>query len=198
MGSDSNGGLQLEVFQNAPIPLDAKLACGNGETLALVGPSGSGKTTLLRCIAGLYAPQSGRIRCGKDIWKDTDEGIHVAPQIRRIGMVFQDFALFPHKTVLKNISLAIEKSCVGSPEQFAKELLKRVNLQGLEARYPAFLSGGQRQRVALARALARQPRVLLLDEPFSAVDQVTRKKLRLEMKRVTAQLNIPIILVNIS
>lgn len=192
---DSNTGLRLTVSQAGPIPLDAKLTCGNGETLVLVGPSGSGKTTLLRSIAGLYTPQFGRIRCGNDVWLDTDTGINRPPQTRRVGMVFQDFALFPHRRVLNNVLLAMENPAINASERQAKEILARVNLQGLENRYPAELSGGQRQRVALARALARKPSVLLLDEPFSSVDQVTRRKLRFEMKRITQHLNIPIILV---
>lgn len=185
-------GLRVDVQQLVPIPLNAQFHCAIGEVLAIVGPSGSGKSTLLRCIAGLYTPQVGRICFSGQDWLNTQEAINQTTQQRRIGFVFQDFALFEHKTVLENIVLAMPKK---SSDNKALALLERVNLSGLELRYPAQLSGGQKQRVALARALAREPAVLLLDEPFSSVDEVTKRKLRIEMLSLVKQLNLPIIIV---
>ncbi len=193
----SEPGFKLRLRQQRPIPLDAELVCQPGDLLALVGPSGSGKTTILRSIAGLYRPQVGKICCAGSTWLDTDANIDLKPQQRRIGFVFQDFALFPHLSVLENIKLAINPILTSSKKlnENALDLLRRVNLKGLESRLPHTLSGGQRQRVALARALAREPTILLLDEPFSSVDQVTRRKLRLETLQLTRKLEIPIILV---
>jgi len=185
-------GLHVDVQQLTPIPLNAQFHCAIGEVLAIVGPSGSGKSTLLRCIAGLYTPQVGRICFAGQDWLNTQKAINQTTQQRSIGFVFQDFALFEHKTVLENIALAMPKK---SPVNQVLALLERVNLSGLELRYPAQLSGGQKQRVALARALAREPAVLLLDEPFSSVDEVTKRKLRIEMLSLVKQLNLPIIIV---
>jgi molybdate transport system ATP-binding protein len=187
--------LQVNLAQSAPIPLDVSLDCRPGELLALVGPSGAGKTTVLRSIAGLYRPASGRIACGGDIWFDAAAGIMVPPQERRVGLVFQDYALFPHLSARDNVSLAMRH--VPEPERSANAaaLLARVHLEGLEARRPDQLSGGQRQRVALARALARDPKVLLLDEPFSAVDRMTRERLKEELASLRRSLEIPIVLV---
>ncbi len=189
-------GLHVCLRQSQPIPLDAELYCEPGQLVALVGPSGSGKTTLLRSIAGLYRPQYGKVRCGANQWLDTKDNLYVPTQQRRVGFVFQDFALFPHMTVLDNVRIGVDAS-IGfpNPRQKALDVLQRVNLTGLEDRYPKTLSGGQQQRVALARALIREPAVLLLDEPFSAVDQVTRRKLRLQTLQLTRRLNIPIVLV---
>src|SRR5690606_15172194 len=147
---------------------------------ALIGPSGSGKTTVLRSIAGLYRPAGGRIVTGGDTWLDTDAGVDLAPQARRVGLVFQDYALFPHLTALDNVRLAMLDESEEERTRRATELLARVHLVGLEHRRPDQLSGGERQRVALARALARDPKVLLLDEPFSAVDRMTREPLKEE------------------
>lgn len=183
--------LHVDITQTQPMPIDAKLRCRPGEVLAIVGPSGSGKTTLLRMIAGLHRPQSGSIRCAEQHWFDAERKINRSTQHRRVGFVFQDFALFEHLTVLQNLLLAMPTQSAGT----GRELLAQVHLDGLGDRYPATLSGGQKQRVAIARALARNPQVLLLDEPFSAVDQVTRRKLRLEMLQLTRQLKLPIILV---
>ena len=187
--------LSVALSQAGPIALDVDIACGPGELLALVGPSGAGKTTVLHAIAGLQRPAAGRIVAGPDIWFDGAFGIMVPPQARAVGLVFQDYALFPHLSALDNVRLAMRH--VAEPERTAEavSLLARVHLDGLEARKPDQLSGGQRQRVALARALARDPKVLLLDEPFSAVDRMTREPLKEELASLRRSLAIPIILV---
>jgi len=185
--------LKVKLQQTQPIALDVELECNNGEILALVGPSGAGKSTVLRCIAGLHSAGQGTIKCDDDIWFDSATKIELKPQQRRIGMVFQNYALFPHLTVEQNIQLVLGKQQTTSEK--AARLLALVHLTGLENRYPEQLSGGQQQRVAIARALARKPDVLLLDEPFSAVDKVTRRKLYLELNSLRQQLKMPIILV---
>lgn len=188
-------GLSLHVKQNSPIPLDAQLQCDAGELLALVGPSGAGKSTLLRIIAGLMRPQSGVVQCGSDTWLNTEKNISLGAQHRRVGFVFQQYALFPHLTASQNV----EQSCRHLPAKRRHERacywLAKVNLQGLENRRPNALSGGQQQRVGLARALAREPAVLLLDEPFSAVDRATRERLYRELSILRAELSIPTVLV---
>ncbi|NND91937.1 MAG: ABC transporter ATP-binding protein [Granulosicoccus sp.] len=187
--------LSVCLSQQSPIVLNVDLVCRPGEMLALIGPSGSGKSTVLRTIAGLQSVSQGQVKCGNQVWLDSDAGINLTPQRRRVGMVFQHYALFPHKSVLENVKLAIQ----GLPEEErcrkASEWLARTNMTGLELRKPGSLSGGQRQRVALARALAREPSALLLDEPFSAVDQQTRRKLYRELAQLRADLPIPILLV---
>ena len=191
----SPGRLTVSLHQAGPIPLAADFHCEAGELLALVGPSGSGKTTLLRAIAGLYRPAGGRIDCGGEAWFDAARRLSLPPQGRRVGLVFQDYALFPHLTALGNVMVALDHLPPRERRRRAGAWLSRVHLTGLEARYPGQLSGGQRQRVALARALARNPRVLLLDEPFSAVDQVTRRRLQRELAMLREQIRIPIVLV---
>jgi len=187
--------LSVAFAQAAPIPLAVDLSCRAGELLALVGPSGAGKTTVLRAIAGLYRPAAGRIACDGDTWFDAAAGIMVAPQERAVGLVFQDYALFPHLSALDNVRLAMQHVAEPARTAAALSLLQRVHLKGLEARKPAKLSGGQRQRVALARALARDPKVLLLDEPFSAVDRMTREPLKEEIASLHRSLAIPVMLV---
>ncbi|MDO7711515.1 MAG: ABC transporter ATP-binding protein [Pseudomonadota bacterium] len=186
--------LKVTLKQSTPIKLDVDFSCESGETLALVGPSGAGKSTVLRCIAGLSLSGHGQVLCKNETWFDSDTSVNKTPQQRRVGMVFQNYALFPHLTVADNIKLALDKRIPDSQYTIDK-LLDQVNLSGLEQRYPAQLSGGQQQRVALARALARQPQVLLLDEPFSAVDKVTRRKLYLELNTLRRHLDMPVILV---
>jgi ABC-type sulfate/molybdate transport systems ATPase subunit len=160
--------------------LDARFECGEGELLALVGPSGSGKTTILRAIAGLIRPAAGRVRANGAVW--VDDHTFVPPQGRRVGLVFQHYALFPHLTATGNVQAALPPTLPREMRSsIAGELLEFVRLGGLEDRLPRQLSGGQQQRVALARALARDPQVLLLDEPFSAVDAQTRMVLQREL-----------------
>jgi molybdate transport system ATP-binding protein len=188
-------GLEVRLRQDAPIAVDAAFHCAPGEVLALVGPSGSGKTTVLRAVAGLARMAEGRIVFNGAPWFESDSGVNVSVQDRRVGFVFQDYALFPHMSARANIEAALGHIPAGERAAAAAELLARVNLSGLEDRPPHRLSGGQRQRVAVARALARDPNVLLLDEPFSAVDQVTRRRLQEELVRLRRSLSAPTILV---
>ena len=188
-------GLRLQLRQSGPIALDAHLDCAPGEVLALVGPSGSGKSTLLRSIAGLYQPQSGKIECAGECWFDSTRGIALPTSRRRIGMLFQQFALFPHLSAEDNVAEALLDHPATERRARARDWLDRVHLQGLHHRLPHQLSGGQQQRVALARALAREPQVLLLDEPFSAVDRSTREALHAELTELRVAFRMPVILV---
>jgi len=191
----NSGALHVDVHQRGPIPLAATFSCPPGELLALVGPSGSGKTTLLRTIAGLYRPANGSVQCANQRWFDTATATCLTPQQRSVGLVFQDYALFPNLSVHGNVQAALGHLPRTRHTARVNELLSLVNLTGLERRLPQTLSGGQQQRVAIARALARDPAVLLLDEPFSAVDQVTRRKLREELAQLRGSLRIPVVLV---
>ena len=171
-------------FGRFPALKGVSLHAEPGEFLALLGPSGSGKTTLLRTIAGLEAPDAGEVRL------DGEDFLALTPRERRVGMVFQHYALFRHMTVAGNIAFGLKSRPAaqrprGSEIRARVEtLLSLVQLEGLGKRYPAQLSGGQQQRVALARALAIEPRVLLLDEPFGALDAKVRKELRHWLRRV--------------
>lgn len=173
-------------FARYPALNDVSLDVRPGELLALLGPSGSGKTTLLRLIAGLDFPEAGAIRF------DGDDVTFAAAAQRGVGFVFQQYALFRHMTVAQNISFGLDvrkrllRPTPAVRKARVEELLKLVELDGLGGRRPAQLSGGQRQRVALARALAVEPRVLLLDEPFGALDATVRKSLRRELRRIHA------------
>lgn len=193
--SDSGNGLAVRLVQDGPIPLDVSLSCAAGEMLALVGPSGSGKSTILRAIAGHYQAKVGTVSVDNLIWLDVARGIAVPPHERSVGLVYQSYALFPHMTALGNIETALRHLSRRDRESCARELLELVHLTGLEHRRPAELSGGQQQRVAVARALAREPKVLLLDEPFSAVDKSTRQKLYRELAEMRRRLSMPIVLV---
>lgn len=188
-------GLHVHLCATAPIPLDLTLTCAAGELLALVGPSGSGKTTILRCVAGLHHPIRGQIICDGATWLDTSQGIDLPPQQRRVGLVFQGYALFPHMTALGNVAAALRHLPSGERAARAAALLTQTGLEGLEGHRPAALSGGQQQRVALARALAREPAALLLDEPFSAVDRPTRRELYRVIAGLRERLAIPVVLV---
>ena len=166
--------------------LEVKLSVGR-ETVALVGPSGAGKTTVLRSVAGLVRPQRGRIRIGEEVLFDAERGVDLPPERRRVGLVFQEYALFPHMTVEQNVAYA------GRGRQ--RELLERLRISHLAKARPAQLSGGERQRVALARALARDPAVLLLDEPLSALDAHTKADVRAELEELLHELALPTIFV---
>jgi molybdate transport system ATP-binding protein len=156
-------------------------------TLALVGPSGSGKTTVLRAIAGLIRPQAGRVVVGDEVLFDSDRRVELPPERRRVGFVFQDYALFPHLTVRQNVEYARRTR--------ADAFLRRFGIAHLADERPLALSGGERQRVAVARALARDPQVLLLDEPLSALDAHTKTSVRAELHDLIAGLGIPVLLV---
>jgi molybdate transport system ATP-binding protein len=157
------------------------------ETVALVGPSGAGKTTVLRSIAGLIRPDQGRIALGASVWLDTERRIDRPPELRSVGYVFQDYALFPHLSVRRNVAF-------GGVER-VDELLERFGIEQLANARPADISGGERQRVALARALARDPAVLLLDEPLSALDAHTRNAVRAELAELLREVQLPTLLV---
>lgn len=166
--------------------LELALAVGR-ETFALVGPSGAGKTSVLRTIAGLARPERGRIALADRVLFDAEAGIDRPPEERRIGYVFQEYALFPHLSVERNIAYAGGRGTA--------ELLERFHLTHLAKARPDDLSGGERQRVGLARALARDPAVLLLDEPMSALDSHTRATVRAELRRNLDDLDLPVLLV---
>ena len=187
------GTLHVALRNSAPIRLDAAFDCAPGELVALVGPSGSGKTSLLRAVAGLLRGKTlgGRVSVGEETWFDSARGLDLSAQQRHAGFVFQHYALFPHLSALQNVKLAAD---VGR-EDLPRALFERLGLAGLEHRRPAQLSGGQQQRVALARALAREPRVLLLDEPFSAVDAPARQALYRELASLRQSLSAPMVLV---
>jgi ABC-type sulfate/molybdate transport systems ATPase subunit len=174
-------GFALRAFS-----LDVELSVGR-ETVALVGPSGAGKTTVLRAVAGLRRPDRGRIALGDRAWFDSDARIDLAPEARSVGLVFQEYALFPHMTVAKNVAFG-GSTGVG-------DLLERFGIAALAGERPATLSGGERQRVALARALARDPSVLLLDEPLAALDAHTRATVRAQLQDLLAELQLPTLLV---
>ena len=188
-------GLTLRLSQGGEIPFAAELTCAAGEMLAIVGPSGAGKTTLLRAVAGLYRPALGHIACGGVTWLDTQAGVDVPSHRRRVGLVFQSYALFPHMSALANVTAAMGHRPPRERRELACALLARVHLEGFEGRRPAELSGGQQQRVAVARALAREPAVLLLDEPFSAVDRRTRRQMHADLAELRRNLAVPILLV---
>jgi molybdate transport system ATP-binding protein len=168
--------------------LSVSLSVG-AQTVALVGPSGAGKTTVLRAIAGLRRPDRGRIALGERTWFDAATKVDLPPERRSVGLVFQEYALFPHMTVRANVAFG------GASDTRVRDLLERVRIAHLADERPAGLSGGERQRVALARALARDPHVLLLDEPLSALDAHTRAVVRGELQDVLGALALPTLLV---
>jgi molybdate transport system ATP-binding protein len=178
------------TLEQVTVPLrtfQLRLSLTVDSTVALVGPSGAGKSTVLNTIAGLVKPAGGRISCNDETWFDAERRVFVPPEERRVGLVFQDYALFPHLTVRENIEYARRHS--------ADAYLDRFKIRHLERARPGSLSGGERQRVALARALARDPEILLLDEPLAALDAHTKIDVRAELQQLLAGLEIPALLV---
>lgn len=161
----AQGGMQLDI----------QVELEQGECLTLYGDSGAGKTSALRILSGLLQPESGRIVVGGETWYDASKNINLPPQKRNIGYVFQDYALFPNLTARENIAFGLRK---GESTALLEELITITSLGELQHKKPGQLSGGQQQRVALARALVRQPKLLLLDEPMSALDHLTRSHLQ--------------------
>ncbi len=159
------------------------------ETVALVGPSGAGKSSVLRTIAGLLRPDRGRVAVDGELWLDTAAGVDVPPERRSVGLVFQEYALFPHLSVRANVAFG------ATAPDIVDEVMARLGVAALAGERPGRLSGGERQRVALARAIARDPRVLLLDEPLSALDAHTRDTVRGELRYLLAALRLPTVLV---
>ena len=197
--------LTVNLNNTAPMHLNVQFDCAPGELVALVGPSGSGKTSVLRAIAGLLKTPSlqGRISvtntAGETVWFDQSgdkkASTNLSPQDRCVGLVFQNYALFPHLSAIKNIAISANNTKTDSINILPEELIQRLGLAGLEHRLPSELSGGQQQRVALARALARNPAVLLLDEPFSAVDAPSRTSLYRELANLRNSVSTPMVLV---
>jgi len=163
---------------------DVSFELSAGKICAIVGESGSGKTTLLRLIAGLETVDSGTIQIAEKVCSSSS--LHTLPQQRNVGMVFQDFALFPHLTVFKNIAFGIDKNQYAAVDK----MLETLELSAHKQKYPHQLSGGQQQRVAIARTLIRNPKILLLDEPFSSLDGILKQNLRQELANIIRQFDV--------
>jgi molybdenum ABC transporter ATP-binding protein len=174
------------------LALDVELSVEPGECLALAGPSGAGKTSVLRAIAGLLRPRQGRVTYAGETWLDTAAKIHLPPELRGCGFLFQEYALFPHLSAWRNVGYGLPRDV---RRERAHELLERFGLGDRAEARPHELSGGERQRVALARALAHRPRVLLLDEPLSALDARTRGRASRELAATLRAVGVPALLV---
>ncbi len=175
------------------IDLKIETTIESGEFVSIFGASGAGKTTLLRMIGGLEKPDGGRIVVDGEVWFDSEKKIDLPPQRRRTGFVFQDYALFPNMSVRENLEYALGR---GEDPSEVEKILQSVGLKKLADRYPSQLSGGQKQRVSMARALVRRPKLLLLDEPLSALDHTMRRKLQDELLRLHGLFSITTLLVS--
>ncbi len=177
---------------NGPLELDINLSLKTGEFTSLFGASGCGKTTILRILAGLTDPQEGFIAVDGQVWFDSASKINLPPQKRSVGFVFQEYNLFPHMTLRENLQFALDN---GQDAKLVEEFLGIAGLKEIQNFKPQLLSGGQKQRAALVRALIRRPKILLLDEPFSALDLPMRYGLQDEVLKIHARFNIPTIMV---
>jgi spermidine/putrescine ABC transporter ATP-binding subunit len=195
--SRSVGGSALDIegihkqFGGLEVVKGVSIGISPGTILSLLGPSGCGKTTVLRIIAGLLQPTSGQVRL------DGEDVTHVAPYRRRIGMVFQNYALFPHMTVAQNVGFGLKMRNIsrGNSQPMVQDALDMVRMGAMSDRYPAQLSGGQQQRVSLARAIVTRPRILLLDEPFGALDRKLREEMQFEVKQLQRELGLTFVFV---
>ena len=196
--------LELDIRRTLEAPgqqftLDVQLQCSQRQVV-LFGPSGAGKSLTLKAIAGLLRPYDGHVRLGGATLFDAAQGIHLPPQQRRLGYVFQDYALFPHLTVRQNIAFGLRRGWFNPRRREADPEVERwmaaLRIEHLAQMMPAQLSGGQRQRTALARALVTRPQALLLDEPFAALDHALRDHLRQELQGVLEATGIPLLLIS--
>ena len=183
--------LNIQVARG-DLMVDVELRCPPGIT-CIMGPSGSGKSTILSVIAGLLAPDRGRVALGKTVWLDSLRDVDVPVQHRRLAYVFQGLALFPHMTALRNVEYALHELPRLERAAKAQALLDRLGVGHLAKRKPRTFSGGEAQRVALARAIARQPKLVLLDEPFSALDRDLRAQLVALVRELVAELAVPMV-----
>jgi molybdate transport system ATP-binding protein len=182
--------LQVQVSKRLKyFSLDIEFDCPDERTLVMIGPSGGGKTTLIRMVAGLERPDAGRIVYNGETWFDSSRGICLPPQKRSVGYVFQEYTLFPHLNLRQNAGFA------AADKKEVDALLETFGIAHLAGQKPARVSGGERQRCAICQALARRPEVLLLDEPFSSLDMVTRRGLREELKGLKEKFTLPILYV---
>ncbi|MDH3326722.1 MAG: ABC transporter ATP-binding protein, partial [Gammaproteobacteria bacterium] len=179
------------TYQRENFSLNAELSLDNGSITALVGASGSGKSSLFRLLSGLEIPSGGEIYSDNTCWFDKRKKINLAIQKRKVGMVFQDYALFEHLSVYDNIAYGVEEAV---QQTVVIDWLNRINLSHKATAYPQELSGGEKQRVALARALVIAPDILLLDEPFSALDIFLRHELRRELQKIISYTQIPVLI----
>jgi molybdate transport system permease protein len=187
--------LEVQIEKKLPeFTLDVSFTAGN-TPLSLLGPSGAGKTMLLRCIAGLERGSRGRIALDGRVLLDTERRIQVPARDRRVGMLFQHYALFPHRTVAENVAFGLQNLTSDERARQVAALLERVHIDGLDRRYPRELSGGEQQRAALARALAVEPEALLLDEPLSALDTHLRSQMETQLEETFATYRRPTLLV---
>lgn len=190
--------LEVSIYKKLrDFELDAAFETDHG-CMGIMGPSGSGKSMLLKCIAGVETPDRGRIFLNDRVLFDSERKINLPPRKRRVGYLFQNYALFPNMTVEKNIMAGLVAAGLKRQEIQVKtaEMIERFRLKGLEKTYPACLSGGQKQRTALARMLACEPEVLLFDEPFSAIDEELKEELHTELAALLEKYQRPSVLVS--
>lgn len=180
------------IGTNGKIDLDISLEINKKEFVVIFGKSGAGKTSFIRMFAGLLSPDNGYIYVNDEIWFDSTKNISISTQKRKIGYVFQDYALFPNMSVKKNLEFALDNK---KDAKYIDDILEIVNLRELRDRMPESLSGGQKQRVALARALVRKPEILILDEPLSSLDLDMRIKLQTELYKIHKEFNITTIMI---